>query len=64
VRTAATIAAALLLALGGVALGGCSHGSNGPNSTTSGVNEKPPQPTTGTVGTKSPTPPASTSTTG
>ncbi|HEY6032070.1 MAG TPA: hypothetical protein VIU44_15975 [Gaiellaceae bacterium] len=63
-KAAAAILAALVLGLGGFVLGGCSNGRNGPNSKTTGVNQKPPQPTTGTAGTKAPTPPASTSTTG
>ena len=63
-KTTASILSALLLALGGFGLAGCSHGRNGPNSKTTGLNEKPSQPTTGTAGTKAPTPPPSTTTGG
>jgi hypothetical protein len=62
VKTTATLLAALLLGLGGFGLAACSHGRNGPDSKTTGVDEKPPQPTVGSKGTKAPTPPASTST--
>lgn len=52
----AALLAAVLVALAGFGVAGCSDGSNRSITNSPGVNPKPVSPTTGTIGTQAPTP--------